>query len=160
MLGFYLWQSRIIYPVPQPSSVKCCDPPKFKLQGSRLIVLTLGCVSGRVQGLWVHPDRRGVGAKAAGFHPRRTGELAGGSSWGHEEGCLMVTSGLEAGTAIVVLLRGPIKAALDWQSLSEAKCFHFSLGWTPGTVILGCHGQACVSRAFSASHCGSSLRAI
>ena len=59
VLGFYLWQSRIIYPVPQPSSVKCCDPPKFKLQGSRLIVLTLGCVSGRVPGLWVHPDRRG-----------------------------------------------------------------------------------------------------
>lgn len=59
MLGFYLQQSQIIYPVPQPSSVKCHDPPKFKLQGSRLIILTLGCVSGRVQGPWVHPDRQG-----------------------------------------------------------------------------------------------------
>ena len=141
--------------------MKCRDPPKFKLQGSRLVILTLGCVSGRVQGPWVHPDRRWVGAKAAGLNPRRTGELAGGSPWGPEEGCLMITSGLGTGSAIVgLLLRGPIKAALDWQSLSEATCFHFSLGWTPGAVILGCHGQACVSGAFSASLCGSSPRAI
>lgn len=78
----------------------------------------------------------------------------------------MVASGLGTGTGTVgLLLTGPVKAALDRQSLSEAKCFHFSLGWTPGAVILGCHGQACVSGAFSASlfseiFSGSSLRAI
>ena len=48
----------------------------------------------------------------------------------------MVASGLGTGTGTVgLLLTGPVKAALDRQSLSEAKCFHFSLGWTPGAVI-------------------------
>lgn len=41
----------------------------------------------------------------------------------------MGSSALCTGTAFAVfLLRGPIKAALDSQSLSMAKCFHFSLG--------------------------------
>lgn len=61
----------------------------------------------------------------------------------------MVASGLGTGTGTVgLLLTGPVKAALDRQSLSEAKCFHFSLGWTPGAVILGCHGQIVFQERF------------